>query len=259
MEPAHQVEALAQKVQSTSWAEGPLAMTLESDGIPPSLNGRQEQTTPTCFWDLPEEVRQMIYRRACPGYYINVQQIEGLTLLRACPHVRPGYLERCYRDGTFMLNLRNTHPEDRVPLWREFLDSMPTSSAGQLRYMVFYFQQFVLKIEVKPESEERLSFEYTPTYDDDYDKQGVYDPQIINEFTRRWIEFKLRTVKTWCTKPRFGKKDLNRIAKISFELVAYLHVRLWPRQFPGQAAFLDGVSDHAWECPACLWTREMVD
>ncbi|KAM3421868.1 hypothetical protein BST61_g2245 [Cercospora zeina] len=259
MELMHPVEVLARRVQSMSLQEGPLTVTSQSDGVPSSFRGRHEQVAPTCFWDLPAEIRHMIYRRACPGHYIDLQRVEALPLVRAYPRIRHDYLAHCSRDATFMLNLRNMHPEDRLRPWRDFLDNMSSYSAGQVRHMVFYFPHFVLKINIDPQSEERLSFDYTPDYDDNYDKQAVFNKSIIDKYTRRWISFKLIMVTTLFYRARLGQRDLNRIAKVAFELVPYLHLRLWPRQCPQHHVDLEGIADHAWECPHCMWTREMVD
>ena len=59
----------------------------------------------------------------------------------------------------------------------------------------------------------------------------------------------------------FSKKDINRIAKVAFQLVSFLHIRLHPQEGfqSGNSLSTEGEIDHAWECPECEWTKEMLD
>ena len=91
-----------------------------------------------------------------------------------------------------MLNVKNIPASDRVKLWRGFLSKISHIDARRLRHLVFSFPNFLLKVHIEPHKRlgERLSYEYTGNYDDDYDNEAFRScsgiPALVTSMARSW-------------------------------------------------------------------------
>ncbi|KAI5364555.1 hypothetical protein Slin15195_G040920 [Septoria linicola] len=139
------------------------------------------------------------------------------------------------------------------------MESMSNAQAGHLKHLIFYFPQFVLKVHISTGNLTRLTYDYVADYGESASGPSVLKYDQMTTLVKGWIEFRLEILSSRCHSQRFARKDINRIAKLAFELVPRLHIWLLPHRFTDHSSHADGIAEHAWDCQECSWTREMLD
>ncbi|KAK5113168.1 hypothetical protein LTR85_010986 [Meristemomyces frigidus] len=117
-----------------------------------SANGR------LCFFDLPAEVRVMIYAECRPAFAINIASRAALgtsrqqSLLRAHPVIRREFVDFYYQNNVFWLDVWSVGDAKLRAAWQTWFATLDERDAAAMRRVKFYAEHFSILVKLAPEA-----------------------------------------------------------------------------------------------------------
>ncbi|UJO25251.1 uncharacterized protein CLAFUR5_14578 [Fulvia fulva] len=226
---------------------------------------------PLTLLDLPGELRNRIWAYSC-GYLqldLRCMMTTAERIAQACPEVRTELQSMYYENHIFMFNLRNLQIGRRVPTWRTWMAGIQNEDASRLKNLVFYFPDFMLKASITPaplakDKKLRVDFDFRPNETDSINRP--YPPWLKHAADSRLDVLSEHLCAFGNMDGRLGRWGVDRIAKIAFGMVAWMHLGRIRHDYPilyaqledDELTYEEEMLRHGWTCGQCEWACEMT-
>ncbi|KAI5367096.1 hypothetical protein Slin15195_G022280 [Septoria linicola] len=119
------------------------------------------------FLELPREVRDMIYRYACPYKWVDICQMPELlqqpNASRLCRQTRRESLDVFYGEGNWLIDLRGwmkAYPKSwsTCDIFTNWVAALGDENAARLRRLIFYHNNFTITYNINNKFNPRIDY-----------------------------------------------------------------------------------------------------
>jgi len=124
----------------------------------------------TNFFDLPQEVRDLIYLRHPGVAWIDITlapaQVQQPVTSKVCKRMRDESLDVFYGRNTFLLDLRGWKHDDLPKSWtpptifKQWIESIGDKNVAKLRSLSFYSHNFKAHVKIHPDKSQQLTLKF---------------------------------------------------------------------------------------------------